>query len=274
MALNKKSPALTARTADKYELYERAVYEPEADLAFIRRLYRRARGGDPRVLREDFAGTSKLSAMWARRVPKGEAYAVDLDPEPLAWGRRRHIEPLGAAAQRVHQLRKNVLTVRTPPADVVTAFNFSYWTFRERSIMLAYFRHVHRSLRSGGAFFLDLMGGPGIQEATEEKRREKGFTYVWEQEKTEAINQHLRCHIHFRFPDGSVMRKAFTYDWRIWHVSELRDLLREAGFKQTDVYWEDADDRGLGTGVFRKREQADSETAWIAYLVGWKRPAR
>jgi len=274
MALKSKSPALTARTADKYELYERAVYEPAADLGFIRRLYRQARGTGPRRLREDFAGTSALSALWAARIPRGEAWAVDLDPEPLAWGRRRHLDALGAAAERVHQLRENVLTVRTPPVDVVTAFNFSYWTFHERATMLAYFRHVQRSLRPGGAFFMDLMGGPGVQEATEEKRREKGFTYVWEQEKTEAIQQRLRCHIHFRFPGGSVLRRAFTYDWRLWHLSELRDLLDEAGFRRSEVYWEDADARGHGTGVFRRRAQADNETAWIAYLVGWKQPPR
>jgi hypothetical protein len=274
MALKKKPRVLTARNADKYELYEAAVYEPEADLHFIKRLYRRARGHSPRVLREDFAGTSKLSALWAEHFPHGEAYAVDLDPEPLAWGRSRHIEPLGEVAKRIHQKCANVLTVRTPAADAVTAFNFSYWTFRERATMLAYHRHVYESLHRDGAFFLDLMGGPGIQEKIVEKRREKGFTYVWEQETTEAIQQHLRCHIHFRFPGGSTMRRAFTYDWRLWHVSELRDLLHEAGFQQVDVYWEDADARGLGTGVFRRRETADTEKAWIAYVVAWKRKAR
>lgn len=270
--MNKKARVLTARNADKYELYESAVYEPEADLGFIRGLFRRARGRGPRVLREDFAGTSKLSAFWAAGIPDGTAYAVDLDPVPLAWGRRRHLVHMGKAAQRVHQMRANVLSVRTPPADVVTAFNFSYWIFRERATMLAYYRRVFQSLRPEGAFFMDLMGGPSIQEKLTEKRREKGFTYVWEQETTDAIQQHLRCHIHFRFPGGSVMRRAFTYDWRLWHLSELRDLLHEAGFQQVDVYWEDADRRGRGTGMFRRRKSAKNETAWIAYLVAWKRP--
>ncbi len=278
MAATRSSPPrarrrgpLTARTADKYELYERAVYEPEADFDFMQSVYRRARGKSALLLREDFAGTSKLSALWARRLPAGRAYAVDLDPEPLAWGRKRHIEPLGLAARRVRQMRADVLRVRTPRVDVVTAYNFSYWTFRERRTMLAYFRRVHRTLRPDGAFFLDLMGGPGMQEEIEEKRRERGFTYVWEQEPLEAITQRLRCHIHFRFPDGTALRRAFSYDWRLWSVTELRDLLHEAGFARADVYWEDADARGRGTGVFRRRERAENETAWISYLVGWKR---
>ena len=117
--------ALTARSADKYALYESAVYEPEADYRFIQRRFRRARGRAAKLLREDFAGTSKLSALWARRMPDGHGWAVDLDPEPLAWGLARHILPLGAASERVTQLRANVLSVETPKVDAVSAFNFS-----------------------------------------------------------------------------------------------------------------------------------------------------
>jgi hypothetical protein len=195
---------------------------------------------------------------------------VDLDPEPLAWGRRRRLAPHGAAAARVQQIRADVRRVRTPSPDVVTAFNFSYWVFRERATMLAYFCGVRRALRPGGAFFLDLMGGPDMQIETEEKRREKGFTYMWEQQPLDGISQRMRCHIHFRFPDGTALRRAFSYDWRLWSVTELRDLLDQAGFQRSEVYWENADARGRGTGVFRRRENAENETAWIAYLVGWK----
>lgn len=266
-----RSP-LTARRADKYELYERAVYDPEADFDFIQRHFRAARGRRALSLREDFAGTAKLSALWVERMAQGRAWAVDLDPEPLAWGRQRHFAPLGAAARRAKLLRTDVMHARTPQVDVVTAFNFSYWVFQERARMLAYFRRVFRTLRPEGAFFLDLMGGPGVQEETEEKRRAGGFTYVWEQETLDAITHRLKCHIHFRFADGTALRRAFSYDWRLWSVTELRDLLAEAGFAASEVYWEDADARGRGTGVFRRRVHAENETAWIAYLVGWKGP--
>lgn len=265
---------LTARNADKYALYEEAVYEPEADYRFIQQRFRGARGRAATRLREDFAGTCKLSALWVQKQPQGRAWAVDLDPEPLAWGRERHLAPLGAAAARVTQLRADVLTVATPKVDAVTAFNFSYWTFRERAVMLAYFRRAYRALVDDGLFLLDMLGGPGAQQEVEEPRRCKGFTYVWEQEALNAITQDLDCHIHFRFPDGSALERAFTYHWRLWSVTELRDLLREAGFAQVEVYWEGEDGKGRGNGVFRRREHAENEEAWIAYLVAWKRPAR
>ncbi|MDA1260721.1 MAG: class I SAM-dependent methyltransferase [Planctomycetota bacterium] len=269
-----RKSVLTARTADKYALYEAAVYEPDADYSFIQKRFRAARGRPATQLREDFAGTSKLSALWARKQPTGHAWAVDLDPEPLAWGFERHIEPLGEAAARVTQLCENVLTVETPKVDAVTAFNFSYWTFRERATMLAYFRRAFRALKPDGVFLMDMLGGPGAQEEVEEPRRFKGFTYVWEQEPLDAITQDLNCHIHFRFPDGTEMKRAFSYHWRLWSVTELRDLLREAGFAEVEVYWEGDDGKGHGNGVFRRREHADNEEAWVAYVVGWKKPAR
>ncbi len=269
-----RKPALTARNSNKYALYEEAVYEPEADYDFIQRRFRQARGRPALRLREDFAGTSKLSALWAKRLPQGHAWAVDLDREPLVWGRKQHIAPLGAAAARVTQLHENVLTVETPKVDAVTAFNFSYWTFREREIMLAYFRRAFRALNEDGLFVLDLLGGPDAQKEIEEPRRCKGFTYVWEQMPLDAITQNLTCHIHFRFPNGSSMKKAFTYHWRLWSVSELRDLLRDAGFAQVDVYWEGEDGRGRGNGLFTKRSHAVNEDAWVAYVVAWRKPTQ
>ena len=268
MAVKKQSRILTARNADKYELYEASVYQPEDDLVFIEKVFRRGRGRSPRVLREDFAGTSRLSAMWATRFADGTAYAVDLDAQPLAWGRARHLERLGEAAMRVHQIQANVLTARTPPADAVTAFNFSYWIFRERRTMLAYFRHVRRSLRPDGAFFLDLMGGPGIQKPCEEKTRERGFTYVWEQEATDAIQQHVRCHIHFDFPGGSRMRRAFTYDWRFWTLPEIREVMAEAGFRETRVYVEAWDDETRPDPPSARRSVMEQQETWLALVAG------
>ena len=63
------------------------------------------------------------------------------------------------------------------------------------------------------------------------------------------------------------MQKAFTYVWRLWTLPELRELLAEAGFSRSTVYWEDADDDGEGTGVFRPKAHAEQEQAWVAYIV-------
>ena len=77
--------------------------------------------------------------------------------------------------------------------------------------------------------------------------------------------------IHFRFKDGSALSRAFQYDWRLWTLPEIRELLIEAGFERADVYWEGTDkETGEGTDVYRRREHAESDPAWIAYVVGVK----
>ena len=77
-----------------------------------------------------------------------------------------------------------------------------------------------------------------------------------------------RNFIHFHFPDGSRLDKAFSYDWRIWSLPELREALADAGFSSTQVYWEGTERKsGEGNGVFSPRERAPHELAWIAYLV-------
>ena len=262
----------TAATADRYELYEGSVYDPDADHDFLLKTFRSKRKRRPLLLREDFAGTSKLSAMWVASHGRSKAWAVDLDPEPLEWGKEHHIDPLGKKANRVVQLEENVLDVKTPKVDVVTAFNFSYWIFEERATMLEYFRKVHKALDDGGMFVVDLMGGPGVQQACEEPREEEGgFTYIWEQDPMDAITHHMDCHIHFEFQDGTEMRDAFTYSWRVWSLAELRDIMIDAGFERADTYWEGTDKDGEGDGVFKKKASAENEETWIAYLVAWKK---
>ena len=75
----------------------------------------------------------------------------------------------------------------------------------------------------------------------------------------------MRCHIHFKFPDGSRIKNAFSYDWRLWTLPEVQELLAEAGFDRITVYWQGTDEetgeangefepascRGAGCGVDR-----------------------
>ena len=63
---------------------------------------------------------------------------------------------------------------------------------------------------------------------------------------------------------GSKLKDAFIYKWRLWSIPEVRELLAEAGFSRSEVYWEGEDD------VFRKRETAASDPCWICYIVGVK----
>jgi hypothetical protein len=101
-----------------------------------------------------------------------------------------------------------------------------------------------------------------------ERRELKGFTYVWDQASYNPVTGDLRCHIHYEFPDRSLLRKAFTYDWRLWTLPEIREVLAEAGFARTVVYWQGWDDEAdEGDGDYQPVESADADAGWIAYLA-------
>jgi hypothetical protein len=142
--------------------------------------------------------------------------------------------------------------------------------------MLQYFRSVYRSLKPQGSFFLELAGGQGMQDSMKEKR---SFSvpgvgkclYVWEQLDHDPIQDHNDYYIHFKLPSGRWMKKAFHYSWRLWGVRELREILEEAGFSDTVVLWETANEDGVGSGEYIPLEKGDNDEAWIAYVVGIKR---
>jgi hypothetical protein len=267
----RKRGRYTARTADKYELYQIAVQSPELDVAFHRRVFRAVRGREPLHFREDFCGTGLLSSQWIQLSPEHTAEGFDLDPEPVAWGLAHNFDPLGSAASRY---RVHIKDVRSPghrPPDVRVAQNFSYYCLTERRELLAYFRAARESLAPDGIFVIDLYGGSEAGDVMEEKTRCPGFTYVWDQAQFFPGTGEYLCHIHFRFPDGSRMERAFTYHWRLWYLTELRDALIDAGFERVDNYFEGTAEDGVsGNGVFRKGVRGENCASWVAYLVALK----
>jgi ABC-type Fe3+/spermidine/putrescine transport system ATPase subunit len=169
--------------------------------------------------------------------------------------------------------RGDVLEVKTPKVDIVAAQNFSFMLFEERKTLLRYFRAAHAALDREGLFVLDMFGGPDVMNETEEVRPLKGFSYVWEQRSFDPVTHHAEYAIHFRFPDGTEMRRAFTYDWRLWTLAEIREALVDAGFVRPTVYWEGTTADGEGDGVFRRKAVGEACEGWIAYIVA-ERPAR
>jgi hypothetical protein len=271
----KRNYKYTAATADKHELYQLSVQDPEIEIAFINRVYKKTHGRLPVTLREDFCGTALFCAVWAKSNPERTATGIDLDQPTLDWGIQHNLSPLGEPGQRVKLLCQNVLDPVGEAFDVALGLNFSYWVFFTRDDMRAYFRGVHASLGREGILFLDAYGGPYSMEAMAPDEIEKtaikgGFTYLWDQHEFNAIDHRVLNHIHFEFKDGSKLERAFSYDWRFWTLPELRELLHEAGFSKTHVYWEDEDEDGEGTGVYRARKRAANSGAWVAYIVAEK----
>jgi hypothetical protein len=141
---------------------------------------------------------------------------------------------------------------------------------KTREELVAYFRAARKSLAADGMFVIDLYGGPEATEEMEEKRRCGGFTYVWKQISFWPGTGEYTCKILFRFPDGSEL-DAFTYRWRMWYLTELREALHDAGFAKVDAYFEGTDEKGTGgDGKFRRGVRGENCEAWLAYLVALK----
>ena len=265
---------------DRHALYEASVQGEEYDLHFFDRVYRARNGRGFRVLREDFCGTALLACTWAAGHPERRAIGIDLDPDPLSWGRKHHLARLREAADRVRLVRGDVRTITRPGADVIAALNFSYFVFKRRRELLDYFRHARRSLRPGGVFVVNTFGGSEALGKLVERRRVApsqgpdglrmpGYTYVWDQVRFNPVSHEILCHIHFEFRDGTSMRRAFTYDWRLWTIPEIREVMIEAGFSGADVYTEGwSDEKNQSAGGYRKRDWFENQEGWLAYVVG------
>jgi len=271
----------TSFSRDRHVLYEASVQGVYYDLDFFERVYRHLRGRTFRLLREDFCGTASLAAAWALRRPANLAWGVDLDPAVLAWAKRHRLARLRPeVARRVVLQRADVRDVTRPRVDVVAALNFSYWVFKQRDELLDYFRTVRRSLRPRGLFFTAVFGGTESMGTLIEKRRiaasravdgshVPAFGYQWEHARFNPVDHHLLCHIHFRLWDGTWMRKAFSYDWRLWTPPELREVMAEAGFRSSTVYvegWNDKENKP--DGHYRLKRDFDNQEGWLAYVVG------
>ena len=270
--VGRSSRETMARRADRYELYLQSVQAPDVDVKFFQRVYKSNFKEAAETLREDFCGTAAVCCEWVNKRGDRQAWGVDLDPEPLSWGEQFNL-PLVPEAKRgaVHFIEGDVRTAKTPPADIITAQNFSYCCFKTRDELREYFKVAFGNLADRGVFILDLFGGyESIEDERQDKRKYDGFTYVWDQHKYDPINAFGTYKIHFHFEDGSKMRDAFIYDWRVWTIPEVREVLLEAGFDGVDVYWEDEDEEGEGTGHYSKQKRGTSDPAWNAYIVGVK----
>lgn len=265
-------PSLAER-ADKYVLYQNSVQNSDADLDFFEEVFKTHFGRTPKLLREDFCGTFQTSCAWAARRSDNQAWGIDLDPEPLAWGREHNLVKIPSEAQgRVHLVQGDVRDDAHTKVEIVAAQNFSYCIFMTRDELKAYFKSCLAGLVSEGMLVLDLYGGYESLQASEEETEytEEGYSYVWDTDRYDAITHRIQTAIHFRFPDGSELRNAFRYDWRLWSIPEIVELLQEAGFRKAEVYWEGVDADGEGDGEFVRSTSAENEPGWIAYLAGIK----
>lgn len=269
----KRDRKMNAKNADRYELYQRAVNSPDADVDFLEKAFRHYRDRAPKHFREDFCGTSALCAEWLSRDPERTAEGFDLDPEPIDWGKRNNFGGVSDGTARMVWHEADVRDAGDEPACITAAQNFSYWFFKTRKELLHYFATVRQHLADDGVFVMDLYGGPDATVEQEEIRElGGGIEYIWDQREFQPATATYFTAIHFRFRDGSEMRNAFEYEWRYWTLNEIRDVLYDAGFSDVTAWFEgtDPDDEDEGDGNFEIDPIGDNCQAWLAYLVAAK----
>lgn len=260
---------------NKYELYEASVQDAADDASILEELYRKIRGKKPKSFREDFCGTFKIACEWVKLDRTKTAIGLDIDPEPLQYGRTRHYPRLNEDQKgRIKILQQNVKSVTRPGSDLIAACNFSWFILKKRKELIEYFKFVRKSLNETGLFFMDIVGGTEMIETHTDKekygRGKKSFQYIWKQEDFNPINNEGFFSISYKLADGTKLKRAFTYDWRVWNIQEVRECLAEAGFKNSYVFWEMEDKDGRGTGEFKRSEKEEQCAVWIAYIIGSK----
>ncbi len=277
MAKPKKKKLTLAEKADKFQCYQKSVQTPEHEVEFFEQAYREANGQKiPVSLREDFCGTFAVCCEWVHSKPERTALGVDLCDETLQWGRDHNLVKLSEDEQsRLRLLEQDVRKRNRPAVDVLAAQNFSFWLFKTRSELLDYFKIAKSNLKQGGVMVMDMMGGGDCyQEESVDKRTikkgKKGFQYWWEQASFNPVNADASFYISFKFADGSKLKRAFEYHWRFWTIPEVRELLEEAGFSESHVYWEDDDEESDAYGTWSRGTDAPSNPSWICYIVAVK----
>jgi SAM-dependent methyltransferase len=263
-----------------HALYEAAVQNVDTDLDFGVRVYKSYHKKNPQRIREDFCGTAKLSSHWVQRNQQNQAWGIDFHAPTLRWA-KQSIDLLSTEEQeRIDLLCDDVLSAKTPSVDLCFALNFSFCIFKERAQLRRYFQQVYRHLRPGGMLILDLYGGTeSVIEKRDDIREIPGFStsqglqipdfeYIWDQVSYNPITHHTQCEIHFNVPGWKPITAAFRYDWRLWTLPEISEILAEAGFSSSAVYLHDFDEDGESDEIFRRRKNYQNVEGWVAYVVG------
>ncbi len=256
---------------DKYHYYIESVQNPKNDAEFFLKTFKEIKKKNPKSLREDFCGTFSICCEWVKLDKTFTAVGVDLDKEPIEYGLKNYLPKLTADQQsRIEVLNKNVLDKKLHPTDIIAALNFSYFLFKKRELLKKYFENCLKTLNKNGILIIDCFGGGQCQAAIEEETPFKDFSYFWDQINYNPVKNEAEFFIHYKLKGQPKIEKVFYYDWRMWTIAELTDLLSEVGFKKSTVYWEGNDSKGEGNGEFSPSEIGEECDSWIAYIVSEK----
>ena len=256
---------------DKYWHYRHSVQSPDLDVRFIRDCYRSLKKKTGYVFREDFCSTFALSCEWVKLGDLYKSSSIDIDAKPLKYGKEHNLAELNDhQKKRMRIIHSNVLSNRIIRADIIATLNFSYFILKKRSELKKYFLNCLKSLNKDGILVLDCFGGSECFQNNEEKVNHGSFIYYWDQTSFDPISHQAMLRIHYKRRGEKKRKNVFTYHWRLWTLPEIRDLLLEAGFRKTHIYWEGTDKNGEGDGRFVRKNKGEDCEAWVAYIISEK----
>jgi hypothetical protein len=268
---NRRKPSF-----DKYFYYTESVQSPEHDAKLIQRMFRNnspTRRRKSVHLQEDFCATAALCYEWVKLEKSHTAVGLDIDAEALSWGRHHHGVGLSPGdLSRLQTLTKDVFTSKHSKSDIICALNFSYSFIHTREKFKQYASQSLQSLSKGGLFVLDAFGGPEYQVPHSDRRRDaqNKFTFWWDVETFDAITSRIICHLHFKRDGEKIRKRVFTYEWRLWSVAEITDILHEVGFSKVEYWTEGTTRDGYGNGRFSPAKHEPDCESWVAYIVAQK----
>ena len=248
-----------------HALYEAAVQNVDTDLDFGVRVYTSFHKKKPQRIREDFCGTAKLAGALG-----GVTLIMrlgELTFTPLPSHRPSHISICFRWMNKSALPCYAMMYSRQKPLSTSVLCSISPSVSLKNVSRCAYFQQVYRHLRPGGMLVLDLYGGTeSVTEKRDDIREIPGFTtpqgleipdfeYVWDQVAYNPINHYTQCEIHFNVPGWKPLQSAFRYDWRLWTLPEISEILAEAGFSSSAVYLHDFDEDGESDEIFRRRKK-------------------
>lgn len=261
---------------DKHALYLASVQDPLNDVLRVSKIFNTIFNKEAISFREDFSGTFALSCCWVQSSSKRMALSIDIDKETIEYGIENYLSNLSEDEQNRLTPRVSDALVTTDNVDIIATFNFSCCLLHERKALLKYFKHAYSSLNDEGMIILDIFGGsdseiPEVQERDIDNHDYIApFLFEFERKDFNPISRIANYGIHFKYNSGEEMIDAFTYEFRMWSITEIRDLLEEAGFSSSKVFWEDCDSEGYGNGNFYETESEENSVNWNAYIVGIK----
>ncbi|KAJ1937152.1 hypothetical protein EC988_007976, partial [Linderina pennispora] len=208
------------------------------------------------TMREDFCGTAVLCAEWVRTnsSPERCAYGVDIDKNVIDYAMEHTVGGVGhyesSLGSRIKLVCADVMAVKgsesaseelhrvsLPRVDIIASLNYAMCYFHQRQDLIRYLKHSLKNLNDFGLLFCDIFGGVEATKSGISNIRDLGsFKYYFHQHSYDLMNNTIRFSLGFKMRDGSVLKNCFSYEFRVYTVSDLKEAMLEAGFDDVSVW--------------------------------------